>query len=527
MGYTTFTFFLFTAIVLVLYYIVGRRLQKWVLAAANIAFYAVAGTKYLPYLLTTTLATYFAGLIIGKIYEKADGKLAAAKDLSEKKEIRQKAKKHAKVFLLLSLFVAIALLAVCKYATFAVTNLNTLFAKWNIPQIETFSMVLPLGISFYTFMAISYVLDIYWKRYKYEKNLLLYAVFVSYFPHVTQGPIDRYNEFSDQIRDGVKFSYDNISMGLKLAVWGLFKKLVIADRIGILVNEVIDNWEEYDGIIIVVAFIIYSIQIYADFSGCIDIVRGISEMFGITLRKNFNHPYFSRTMGEFWRRWHISLQEWFKDYIYYPVSASRFVKSIKKFFKNKGLKRVSNLFASCFPVLVVWMITGIWHGAAWQYVAWGMFHAALLIGSQIFEPLFPKLNKLFHIDTENFGWHLIQMLRTFFLCCVGRVFFRAGGLRDALAIFKEIVRDFNISAFFDYDFETFGFTPKVAVFAFISCLVLLLVDVLQEKMLLRKTLAKQNIIFRWVILFVGLFAVILLGVYGPGYDASSFIYEQF
>lgn len=525
MSYQSLTFLLFAAVTLLLYYIVGRKLQKWVLAAANLAFYAIAGVQYLPFLLATMLATFFAAKGVGRIYEKADQTLAAAASPAEKKEIRAAAKKRAKRYLLVALLVAVGLLAVCKYTGFVLTNLNGLLALCGVPQIGMFRMILPLGVSFYTFMALSYVLDVYWKRYKAESNFLLYAVYLSYFPHVVQGPIDRYNEFKPQLEQGVALSYKNLTYGAQLALWGFFKKLVIADRLGIFVDTILNKWEQQDGLFIMVAVTVYSIQIYADFSGCIDIVTGISEMFGIKMRKNFNHPYFSKTMGEFWRRWHISLQEWFKDYIYYPVSASELTKKIKKRLKGKG--RAEELFSTCFPVLVVWLITGIWHGAAWKFVAWGLFHAALLIGSKVFEPLFGRINRLFRINTEHFGWRLWQMARTFFLCCVGRVFFRAGSLRVALSWFGKMLTDTSLSALSGTDLTAFGLTLPGYALAALSVLVLWAADMLQERKPLRDTLAKQNLLLRWVILFIGLFVVILCGIYGPDFNAASFIYEQF
>ncbi len=526
MSYQSFGFLLFSFVCLLLYYIVGRKRQMWVLALANLTFFSIAGIKYLPFIITTILATYIVGRIIGNIYEKADLQIAECKEQPLKKELRQNAKKKAKKTLLAALFVTVGLLVVCKYTGFMLKNLNLALSALEIPQISTFNMILPIGISFYTFMAISYVLDIYWKRYKAEKNLLSYAVFVSYFPHVVQGPIDRYNEFKAQTENGVKLSYKNITYGAQLALWGFFKKLVIADRLGILVDTVLGDFKNYDGTFVILAFAVYSIQIYADFSGCIDIVSGVSEMFGIKLRKNFNHPYFSKTMGEFWRRWHMSLQEWFKDYIYYPVSVSRFVKSGKKKFKEKNKKRAEELFASCFPVLVVWLITGIWHGAAWKFVAWGLFHASLLIGSQVFAPVFSKLNSIFKVNTDNFGWRLWQMLRTFILCCVGRIFFRADGFMVSLQMIKQMLLSTNPSTLFDASVNL-GLDTSNLVFALISIIILWIVDTMQEDMPLRETLAKQNIIFRWIIIYAALFAVIIFGIYGPGYDASTFIYEQF
>jgi len=528
MSYQSLNFIAFTGVALLLYYLCGRKMQMWILAAANLAFYAFADLKYLPFLAVTMLATFFAGLAIGSVYDKADIKLAAAADAAEKKLIRTESKKKAKRILLAALLIAIALLAVCKYTSFALANLNSILSSFGMKPIGVFKVILPLGISFYTFMALSYVLDIYWKRYKAEKNFLLYAVYLSYFPHVVQGPIDRFNEFKAQVSGGIKLKYENLTYGSQLAIWGFFKKLVIADRIGMFAGEIIDNHGEYTGIWVMIAIIVYSIQIYADFSGCIDIVTGVSEMFGIKLRKNFNHPYFSKTMGEFWRRWHISLQEWFKDYVYYPVSASALTKKVKKHFKNKGKKRAEELFASCFPVLVVWLITGIWHGASWIYVAWGLFHASLLIGSQVFEPLFKKLISVFKIDTENFGWHFWQMVRTFALCCIGRVFFRASSIKDAIELFRKMIFEFDFKSFFNESMvDKIAFGAEHMVIALLSIATLWIVDMMQEKMCIRETLAKQNLIFRWMIIFIGLFAVIIFGIYGPGYNASSFIYEQF
>lgn len=527
MSYQSLFFLIFTAAALLVYYAVPYKVQPWVLTAASILFYLSAGAKYLPFIAVTLISTYLCGLFIGRIYEKSDILLSECSDSAQKKEIRNAAKKKAKRFLILSLVVSIALLAVCKYTAFSINNVNKLLHLVKLPEITVFKIILPLGISFYTFMAISYVLDIYWKRYKAEKNILIYSAFLLYFPHVVQGPIDRFNEFKDQIKNGVPISYKNLTHGAQLALWGFFKKLVIADRLGIFVNKIFDEPDRFNGSALIVALAVYSIQIYADFSGCIDIVSGVSEAFGIKLRKNFNHPYFSRTMAEFWRRWHISLQEFFKDYVYFPVSASAFTKKVKKKLKAKGLKRLEELFTSCFPILIVWLITGIWHGAAWTFIIWGLFHAALLIGSQIFEPLFAKLTKLLRINTDNFGWHFLQMARTFTLCCIGRIFFRAAGIGTALGMIKKILTDTSLSALVRYKASDFGLTVNDVRIMVISVIVLLIADILQEKMPLRETLAKQNIIFRWIIIFAGLFAVIIFGVYGPGYDASSFIYEKF
>lgn len=530
MSYQSFGFIAFSAVVVLLFYIVGKgpKRQQVVLALANLAFYTIAGVEYLPFILVTMLGTFFSGLGMGRIYKKSDEELKLCQTPAEKKEVRANAKKKAKRILLIGMFITIVLLVVCKYTTFILENVNNVLGKFTEYQLPMFKMILPIGVSFYSFMALSYVLDVFWKRYKAETNFLTYAVYLSYFPHVVQGPIDRFNEFKEQIKDGVAFKWENVTQGAQLALWGFFKKIVVADRLGVLVATVFDNWTEYNGLMLFFSVAVYSIQIYTDFSGCIDIVTGVSEMMGIHLRPNFNHPYFSKTMAEFWRRWHMSLQEWFKDYVYYPVSASNLMRKAKKHFKEKNQLKAMELFSSCFPILVVWIVTGTWHGAEWKFIAWGLFHAAVLIGSQLFEPLFEKTNKLLNIDTENFGWHFWQMARTYFICCIGRIFFRADGIRDALAIIKKMFTvPGSIGDFFGDIPTTFGLSEEGFLIAIFSIIILWAIDMLQEKMPLRKTLADQNIIFRWILIFGLLFAVLIFGIYGPGYDASSFIYEQF
>lgn len=526
MSYQSLEFILFCIGILAVYYLAGPKGQRWVLILANLAFYTASGFQYLPYLLLTMTATFFAGKQIGRIYQRAEERIAQCKVASKKKELRAGAKAKAKTVLLTGMALTLLPLILCKYTGFAMENINVLLEKLGISQLSMFRMVLPLGISFYSFMALSYILDVYWKRYPAEQSFLTYAVYLSYFPHVVQGPIDRFGEFRSQIQEGVAFDYQKILFGAQLMLWGLFQKLVIANRLGIYVDHILDRWETVNGFMLIAAILVYSIQIYADFSGCIDIVSGVSEMFGIRLRKNFNNPYFSRTMGEFWRRWHISLQEWFKDYVYFPVSTSGLLRKVKKYCKETNKPALSEHFCACFPILVVWLITGIWHGASWNFVIWGIFHAAVLIGSHLLEPVFKRLTQLLSLDTGNFGWHCIQMLRTYGICCIGRVFFRAPDLDTAFGIFRRI-RDASVLAELFGSKTSYGLDTSNAVLAALSVLVLLVADILKEKMPVRETLAKQNTLFRWFILMAGIFAVIVFGIYGPGYDAASFIYEQF
>ncbi len=523
MSYQSVGFLLFAAIVLAVYYLVPGRCQKYVLLAANVVFYAVAGLAYLPFLAVTMLVSFFAARAIGSVYAGEEERLTRCADMAEKKAVKAKSKAKAKKYLLLALGVAVVLLVICKYSRFVLNNVN-LFVE--LPFLDTFQMIVPLGISFYTFMAIGYLLDIYWKRYTAEKSFVAYAVFLSYFPHVVQGPIDRYKDFRAQlpIDQKIRFCSDRIVKGAELAVWGLFKKLVIADRLDLFVSAIYDQYTKYTGVILILATVVYSIQIYADFSGCIDIVSGVSEMFGIKLKENFRHPYFSKTMPEFWRRWHISLGEWFKDYVYYPVSVSGFVRKVKK--KPKKRER-GEVMASCIPVIAVWLITGIWHGAAWKYVAWGLFHAALIVMSIVFAKTNQRILEKWHVKTDCFSWRLWQMTRTFILCGIGRVFFRAPSFTAALGIFGRMVSDVGLRFVTTDALVTYGLDLPNLCLAAVAVLVLWIVDMMQERMCLRDKLAEQQLVFRWAVILGGIFSVLIFGIYGPGYDASSFIYEQF
>lgn len=527
MSYQSIQFIGFALVVLIVYYVAGRKRQRAVLMLANLAFYCVAGLQYLPFLAATLLASFFSARSIGRIYNNLDAQIRECADMPRKKELREAAKRRAKRALIPGMLIPIALLVVCKYSAFILENLNLALLRFQLPQVTVFRMILPLGISFYTFMALSYVLDVYWRRYGAEENLLTYAVYLSYFPHVVQGPIDRFREFGDQLRDGVAFDARQVAFGAELMLWGFFKKLVVADRLGLIVDGVFNGWRELGGFALIGAVALYSIQIYADFSGCIDIVTGVSEMLGIRLRKNFNHPYFSRSMGEFWRRWHISLQEWFKDYVYFPVSASNMMRKVKKHYKGKGKPRAAERFATCFPILVVWMVTGIWHGADWKFVVWGLFHACVLIMSALLEPAFQTVNGRLGIKDKNPAWRFWQMARTFFICCLGRVFFRAESLPTALEMLRFIPRapfmaGEALNAMANYSGG--GLEPYVTL---IAVLVLIVVDIVQERTRLREALDRRSVALKWFLIYACLFFVLIFGVYGPGVGATNFIYEQF
>lgn len=346
---------------------------------------------------------------------------------------------------------------------------------------------------------------------------------------MTQGPIPRYSQLGTQLEKPQKFCYENVRDGAVWIIWGFAKKLILAQRLSTFVSTIYGDYTEYSGAVLALATAAYSIQIYADFSSCMDIATGSARMFGIKLTPNFLHPYFSKTMPEFWRRWHVTLGNWFKDYVFFPFSISGALLKLNKKARKAFGDGAGRIIAASLPILLVWSLTGIWHGASWKYVAWGLYHGCLIILSTIFTPHFQKLAEKFHIRTDCFSFRLFQMMRTFFLCGIGRVFFRADGMRAALGILKRMFTGIGLSQLAGGNLFNYGLNAKNMCVVVIAIAVLWMVSVIEEhsESTMPELLGKQNLVFRWIIIYALFFAVLVFGKYGPGYDAANFIYEQF
>lgn len=522
MSYQSISFLIFTFIVLILYYALGRKAQKWVLLGANLVFLYATGWQHIPFLLVSLLVSYLTGRKMGSIYDAADVQLAACQDKTEKKQIRADSKKQAKKFLVIGLIVVIGMLVLIKVAGFAIGAYNE--GKKAAQQIDFF---MPLGISYYTFMAVSYMLDIFWKKAKAEKNLVSYGAFLCFFPHIVQGPIDRYNTVQKTLNEGVSIRFENISRGIQLAMWGFFKKMVIADRMSVVVSTVFGNHAEYAGSILLLTAIFSAFEMYCNFSGCMDIVRGVAQMMGITLAQNFDRPFFSKGTSEFWRRWHITLGAFFRDYVYMPLSISPKVNGLIKKVREKHGVRLSKALGVVIPGAVVWLLTGLWHGTGVNYVVWGIYWFLLTTLSAIFEPEFKKLSEKIHLNTEGKAWQVVRMVRTFLLFVISRVLTSVDSIADSFGIFGGIFTRFNPGALFDGTLFTLGLKPFDFLFGIAMILVLWGVSLWQNKGSVREALGKQNAVLRWAVWFVLLFIILLFGMYGPGFEASAFTYGKF
>lgn len=520
MNLLSINFLLFLLVSLVLYYLVPKKLQWLVLLMASYFFYALSGIKYFAYLIVTTLSTY---LIAKKIQSINDD----IKELDRKTDsnLINKYKKKASTFLFIAVSLNFVILAFLKYYSYVFNLLQ--------PYIPSFSnewnLLLPLGISFYTFQSIAYVIDVKRGKVQASNHLGKYALFVSYFPQIIQGPISRFDDLYPQFSKQVSLKYENIVYGMELISLGIFKKIVIADRASVLVNQVFNNYQDYQGLTLLIASLFYSIQIYGDFSGGIDMIRGVSEMFGIELLDNFNQPYFAKTVSEFWKRWHITLGSWMRDYVFYPIALSkRFGKmgrNMRKKFGNHIGKQVPLAIAS----FIVFILVGAWHGSSLKFIAYGLYNGVFVLSESLLEPIYVKMRVFFGVKDVNQGsFKLFQMLRTTFIVVIGRFFSRGKSLKISLRMIKSSLSVWNPWVLFDGSLYELGLKKEEFTVLFIALLLLLLISYVREKGIsVREWLHNQPLIFRWSILIVWILFISIYGYYGPNVSASDFIYQGF
>lgn len=520
MIFTSFKFLVFIAVVFVVYFAIPKKV-RWVwLSASSIYFYLCAGIKYSVFLLFSTLSAYFFSLYIGKC-DKTLNECTLPRE--EKKLLRKKLDKRKHTAIALTLLLNLGILGFLKYAGFILHNIEAV-TRLFIPSFETvkLSFVLPLGISFYTFMTAGYCIDVYRGTTEPERNPLKLMLFLSYFPHIMQGPIDRYEDTAPTLFEGHSFDFTRLTEGLRRIIWGFFQKLVIADRLGMLVNEIFSNSASYSGWYLVIAVFFYAVQIYADFAGYMDIAIGVSRVLGVEIAENFNAPYFASSIPDFWRRWHMTLGSWFRDYLFYPVMRSRLLKSLSKSLKKKYSLAVAGTVSSCIALAVVWLTTGIWHGAAWNYIAWGGYYGILIISSTVFKPLYDKVK----INRDRWFYKVYMTLKTFLLVLVGYIFFRADSMSHAFSIIGRVFTRFL--PVHNAPGVTLGLDMPDMVVAICATAILLLADILKLcKKDVGSVVAKMPLPIRWLILYIGILSIVIFGIYGPGYDAASFIYFNF
>ena len=527
MSLFSFQFAIFLLILFLLYFLFPKRYEKYqwtVLLLASYVFYAFAGLDVMVFLVVTTVSTWYAGLKLGRVNDRYKER---AKELPtvEKRALKQTSTHKKRGILLLVCLLNFGILAVLKYANFFIENVNFLFGSRTLAPLD---LLLPLGISFYTFQSIGYVIDVYRDKYTPDKNLLQYALFVSYFPQIIQGPIGRHNDLAHQLYAPHRFDYKRLTFGLQRSLWGCFKKLVISDRVAILVGEVFSNYTQYEGFTIWISAMFYTIQVYADFSGGMDIICGVSEALGIELTENFRRPYFSRSVAEYWQRWHITLGSWMREYVFYPLALSKVFGNLSRKLRRFVGAYIAKVLPSSLASFGVFILVGIWHGAAWKYILFGLYQAIWVSTATLFQHVYKKGEEHLKINNESWCWKLFQMLRTFCLLTVGRYFLSANTATDAFKALGATFSSFNPWVFFDGTFYSLGLDEANFHLMLLTILLLFTVDYAQEHgVRIRETIARQNVVIRWVVYYAAIFAIVIFGIYGPGYDAASFIYQKF
>lgn len=538
MSYTSLNFAYFVAAVAAVYFLFPVKKYQWtVLLAASYIFYLFTGFKFAAFLLTTTATTYVAALVIDNIARKAKAELKTHKldwDKTQKKAFKEQVGKKKRIIMLCTVVLNLGILAFLKYFNFLTGSLNNLLSGTNL-SIPALKLFLPLGISFYTFQSVGYLVDVYREKISAERNPAKLALFVSYFPQIIQGPISFYDQLAHQLYEPHAFNFTRLKYGCELILWGLIKKVVIADRAIITINAVVDAYTEYSGTTITFALLLYALQLYADFSGGIDISRGVSQILGIDMIQNFRRPYFALTIDEYWRRWHISLGAWMKEYVFYPIALSKRFTGVTKKIKGTAFgsttfgAHVAKVLPTSFASLIVFLLVGVWHGASWKYVAFGLWNGGVIMLSTLLEPAFLSVNKSLRIRTESLWFRMFQMGRTFLIVLVGYVFDIAPSFRTAMDMFVRMITRQNLRGAVG-DISAFDLTKKDYLVLIIGVAIMFLVSLIQEKnqdKSLRQILDQKPFILRYLLILVAIIVLLVFGIYGPGFNPAEFVYMQF
>ncbi len=505
MLFNSISYLIFFPIVVLLYFVIPYRVRYLWLLGASYYFYMAWNPKYALLMALSTVLTYLSGLLIGNENRLADAAQAGGRR-------KRAALFRKKLWVFLSMASNLSILFLFKYFDFFIDNMNRVLGRFGMELLTpTFDVILPVGISFYTFQALSYTMDVYRGEIYVEKNPFRYALFVSFFPQLVAGPIERSKNLLVQMSRRHYFDYERAKNGLLLMLWGFFLKLVIADRVAVVVNTVYNDYTDYEGLVLVLATLFFGVQIYCDFASYSLIAKGSAQVMGFRLMDNFRQPYFARSIGEFWHRWHISLSTWFRDYLYIPLGGNR-----------KGtLRKYVN-------IMIVFLVSGLWHGASWTFIIWGFLHGAFQVIGQITRPVKIKVTDFLGVNREAASYKLGQMLITYLLANFTWIFFRAPSMTAARGIIDNMFSLWNPWVLTDGTLYTLGLSFASFWAGIVSMLLLLGVSVAQYRgVRIRDRFSEQGLIFRWTVSLGLIFSIIIFGIYGPGYSASQFIYFQF
>lgn len=479
-----------------IFFIIPKKLRALWLLVTSYYFYMSWNPVYVLLLLASTGVTYGCGLLLEHFKEQVKKKQLVVGGC---------------------LAINFGILFMYKYLDLFWDTAAKLLAKCNITLMDNpLNLLLPVGISFYTFQAVGYCIDVYRGKIGAEKSFLRYALFVSFFPQLVAGPIERSTNLLPQLNNIHKkqlWDSKRIQSGAIMALYGFIIKMVIADRAAIYVNTIFDieKYSLYEGIPVLIGAMLFSLQIYGDFAGYTYIAIGAARIMGIELMENFRMPYFALSIKDFWDRWHISLSGWFREYLYFPLGGS----------KKGAIRKYINIF-------IVFSVSGLWHGADWHYVVWGALHGFFRIVGETTLRLRNTLWKKLHVNTNVFSFKLWRASFTFGLVTLAWVFFRAASTGQAIALIKQMLTHFNPWTLFDGSLMTYGLDAKEWNVLLVAILLMVVVDLLRyKKMPVIQWFLSQNLMFRWLVFYGAIMAVVIYGIYGGGYNATEFIYFQF
>lgn len=524
MQFLSIAFILLWAISFALYYLLPAKYRWYVLLAASLLFYCVAAKGIPVNLLLTGITTWLCGIYLERSLAQQKQSVSQIADKEEKKKCKAVFGKKRKTVQILYILFNMALLVFYKYAVLCIPFFD---ARSGSHPAFLERVVMPLGISFYTLTAISYVVDAGRENCRVEKNFLKVLLFLFYFPAITQGPFHRFDKFSTQLLEPHDFSFEQMLRGIQRFVWGAFKKLVIADRIGIFVDRVYGgDMTQTGGSIFIVATVLYILQLYADFSGYIDMAMGVSETFSIALPENFKRPLFSKSVAEFWHRWHITLGTWFKDYIMFSFVMSGVGRKISKTCKKKwnGLGRQ---VVPIMGTMLVWLLTGMWHGRTSTYFVWGIYYGIIMSLSLLLEEQFVKWKNLLHVGNGK-AYGAFCMVRTWMIVFIADLVIRCTNLGQVAAVFKAIFKNLQPGLLLSKTITSYGLNKYEFIILFAALLIWLCVSVLEEKGKdVRDFLLARPILLRWACYYGIVFFLLIFGIYGGGYDKAVFLYQSF
>lgn len=515
----------FFLIVIVFYNFFPKRVRPIILLLISLLFFYFISSKLIIYLILTIISVYLFAIIISRLNKKRDAKLEIISK-EEKKEVKKIYQGKKKFALFGCLIFNVVFLFLFKYLNFFTINTNYILDLLNINyQFKLIKLIAPIGISFYTLQALSYLIDVYNGKIEADNNLFRVALFISFFPQIAEGPIARYSDTAEKLYAGNKITYNNLCFGLQRILWGLFKKMIIADRINILVKTIFNNYDIYSGPICFIGALGYTIMLYMEFSSAMDVTIGIGDIFGVKIPENFRQPFFSKNISEFWTRWHISLGSWFKDYIYYPISLSKPMKKITIHARKILGNYFGALLSGTIALFVVWSLNGLWHGAGWTYILFGLFHFILIFLGNVFEPIISVICSKIGIDREHSLYKLMRMIKVCFLVIIGELIFRAPTVTVAFEMIKKI---FTNLSFKITELSTLGMDMLDYFVLIVALIIVFVISYLKEKNFhIRDKISKYNIIIRWAIYFILIFSIIIFGAYGPGYQPVDPIYADF